>query len=133
MLRALNWLFFQSVKKITKDIYREVKDKPRGGKATSSAAAAPERSDTSIKAERASKRQSRLASLKHLLKIEVINKHSLKLLKSPAYQAYIAEKIMFRMGSTTTENVAANFSNYFFYSQFSKRFIANVYWGSDRR
>ncbi len=105
------------------------------GPSTSKPAEVPraDRSDTSIRAERASKRQTRLVSLKKLLKIEVINKHSLKLLKSPAYQAYIAEKVMFRMGSTTTENVAANFNNYFFYTQFSKRLIANVYWGSDRR
>ena len=120
------------MKKLTKDIYKKVKH-TRKPEASEMPAPQAKANETIERAERASKRQSRLVTLKKLLKIEVINKHSLKLLKHPAYQAYIAEKVMFRMGSTTTENVAANFSNFFFYSQFSNRFIANVYWGSDRR
>ncbi len=92
-------------------------------------------SDTSLTkaAAKETNRQAKLDSLKKILKIEVINDASVRLLKSKAYQSYMAEKILFRVASSTSENVAATFNKVFLSVQFSKRFIAYLYWGDDNR
>ena len=78
-------------------------------------------------------RQQKLQSVKKLLKFEVINDATLRLLKSRAYQAFISEKILFRLTSSTAENIASSYNKIFLGVQFSKRFIAFLYWGDDNR
>ena len=124
------------MKKLSQDILAEVKSPKKGfqPKAGSSKAKATPR-DTSFAdaAAKANKRQTKIQALKQLLKIDAINEHTIELLKSDAYQAYMAEKILFRLSSSTAENVAASLTTIFLNCQFSKRFIAYCYWGDDKR
>ena len=128
------------MKDLAKDIYYEVsqpsREKVKKAVASTSKAAAGSLASDSMIAQAAAKesnRQFKLGALKKLLKIEVINSDTQRLLKSTAYQAYIAEKVMFKIVSSTTENVAASFNKIFLHTQFSRRFIAYLYWGDDNR
>ncbi len=129
------------MKRLAEDIYVEISTPSKKalqpgtstGGHTRSGKDKPSESMIAEAAAKAKGRSTKINSLKQLLKIEVINEEALRLLKSPAYQAYMAEKILFRLSSSTSENVAATFSRIFMTCQFSKRFIAYVYWGDDKR
>ena len=122
---------------MTQDIYAEVSSpgkalfKPQPS--ASKAKATPSDRSFADAAARASKRQTKIGVLKKMLKFDVINEHTIELLKSDAYQAYMAEKILFRLNSSTSENIAASLTTIFLNCQFSKRFIAYCYWGDDKR
>ncbi len=128
------------MKNLAQDIYQEVSEPSRkkmkdAVDRVSARASTSRGSESSIQkaAAQATDRKVKIDSLKKLLKIEVINDASLRLLKSNAYQAFMTEKIMFRLVSSTSENVAATFNRVFLSVQFSKRFIAFLYWGDDNR
>ena len=84
-------------------------------------------------AERAGKRQTAVESLRKLLRIEIINASTITLLTSPAYKAYMAERIMTKLVTKKSESVAAMFNRAFFMQQFTRRAIASMYWGDDNR
>ena len=125
------------MKTLTKDIYNKVKKNVRSAQpvASTSEKQTMHPKDTSIAAaaKRATNRQEKLGLLKNLLKIECLNIHALKLLRSPPYKAYLAEKIMYKLAAKSADNVAANFNRIFFLTQFAKRAVANLYWGDDNR
>ena len=83
--------------------------------------------------ERAGKRQSAVDSLRKLLRIEVINASTITLLTSPAYKAYMAERIMTKLVTRKSETIAAMFNKAFFLQQFTRRAVAAMYWGEDNR
>ena len=84
-------------------------------------------------ADRAGKRQTAVESLRRLLRIEVINSSTIMLFTSPAYKAYMAERIMTKLVTKKSESVAAMFNRSFFMQQFTRRAIASMYWGDDNR
>ena len=127
-------LFSQKIKDLTQDIYYEMAQPSRKRK-IEAVAGSSEGSSASLAraARKESSRVTKLEGLKKLLKLEVINEPAMRLLKSKSYQAYMAEKILFRVASSTDENIAATYNKVFLNSQFSRRFIAFLYWGDDNR
>ena len=84
-------------------------------------------------AAKASQRQSAVEALNRLLRIEVIHASTIRMLSSPAYKCYMSEKIMTKLVSKTSDSITSNFNKVFFNSQYSRRAIANFYWGDDNR
>ena len=137
MNEALNELL-QKMKKLTKRIYGEVssptkKFEPIPTSSHSKPKATPSDKSFEKAAAKASERHGQLKAVKKLLKIEVVTPATIRLLGSPEYQSFMAEKILFRLVSSTAENVAGSFNKIFMTSQFSKRFISYLYWGDDKR
>lgn len=92
-------------------------------------------SDTKLQvaAKVAQQRHRALEALNRLLKIEVISASTIRLLSSPAYKCFMAEKILSNMMSRGSGHVAAKFNSAFFSMQFSKKLISHMYSGNDAR
>ena len=126
----------QKIKRDVKDIMEKVKKMDL--KEYRAMAAASQKKDTSSEklqrtASKASKRQTAVEALNRLLRIEVVNASTIRLLSSPAYKTFMAERVMTKLVSKSSESIASNFNKVFFNSQFSRRAIANFYWGEDNR
>ena len=117
------------MEKIKKLESREI----RSGRPSTSAAAETSHEKMKRTAEKASNRQFAVEAVNRLLRIEVVNLSTIRMLSAPAYKCFMAEKIMTKIVSRTTDNIASNFNKVFFNSQFSRRAIANMYWGDDNR